>query len=81
MVGQRDGPLGELVEHHEGLDGGHELVQALGAAAGLAVGRAMIRDFPKAYAFNSIKEYTVNGIRQHNRNGLLWRDSDRKSVV
>ena len=39
------------------------------------MGRALIRDFPKAYAFNSIKEYTVNGIRQHNRNGLLWKDS------
>lgn len=38
------------------------------------MGRALIRDFPKAYAFNSIKEYTVNGIRQHNRNGLLWKD-------
>lgn len=39
------------------------------------MGRALIRDFPQAYAFNSIKEYTVNGIRQHNRNGLLWKDS------
>ena len=38
------------------------------------MGRALIRDFPKAYAFNGIKEYTVNGIRQHNRNGLLWKD-------
>ena len=27
------------------------------------MGRAMIRDFPKAYAYNKIKEYTVNGIR------------------
>jgi D-alanyl-D-alanine carboxypeptidase (penicillin-binding protein 5/6) len=39
------------------------------------MGRAMIRDFPKAYAYNKIKEYTVNGIRQHNRNGLLWKDA------
>jgi D-alanyl-D-alanine carboxypeptidase (penicillin-binding protein 5/6) len=39
------------------------------------MGRAMIRDFPKAYAYNRIKEYTVNGIRQHNRNGLLWKDA------
>ena len=39
------------------------------------MGRAMIRDFPEAYAYNKIKEYTVNGIRQHNRNGLLWKDA------
>lgn len=39
------------------------------------MGRAMIRDFPQAYAYNKIKEYTVNGIRQHNRNGLLWKDA------
>jgi D-alanyl-D-alanine carboxypeptidase (penicillin-binding protein 5/6) len=39
------------------------------------MGRAMIRDFPEAYAYNKIKEYTVNGIRQHNRNGLLWKDT------
>lgn len=38
------------------------------------MGRALIRDFPVAYAHNKIKEYTVNGIRQHNRNGLLWKD-------
>lgn len=39
------------------------------------LGRAMVRDFPEAYAYNKIKEYTVNGIRQHNRNGLLWKDA------
>lgn len=39
------------------------------------LGRAMIRDFPETYAYNSIKEYTVNGILQHNRNGLLWKDA------
>lgn len=39
------------------------------------MGRAMIRDFPEAYAYNKIKEYTVNGIRQYNRNGLLWKDA------
>jgi D-alanyl-D-alanine carboxypeptidase (penicillin-binding protein 5/6) len=38
------------------------------------MGRAMIRDFPQAYAFNSIKEFTVGSITQHNRNGLLWRE-------
>ena len=38
------------------------------------MGRAMIRDFPQTYAYNSIKEYTVGSITQHNRNGLLWRE-------
>jgi D-alanyl-D-alanine carboxypeptidase (penicillin-binding protein 5/6) len=38
------------------------------------LGRAMIRDFPQAYAYNSIKEFTVGSITQHNRNGLLWRE-------
>jgi D-alanyl-D-alanine carboxypeptidase (penicillin-binding protein 5/6) len=38
------------------------------------LGRAMIRDFPETYAYNSIKEFTVGTITQHNRNGLLWRE-------
>jgi D-alanyl-D-alanine carboxypeptidase (penicillin-binding protein 5/6) len=38
------------------------------------MGRAMIRDFPQAYAYNAIKEFTVGSISQHNRNGLLWRE-------
>jgi len=38
------------------------------------LGRAMIRDFPQQYAYNSMKEYTVGTITQHNRNGLLWRE-------
>lgn len=38
------------------------------------LGRAMIRDFPETYAYNSLKEYTVGSITQHNRNGLLWRE-------
>ena len=38
------------------------------------LGRAMIRDFPETYAYNSLKEYTVGTITQHNRNGLLWRE-------
>ena len=38
------------------------------------LGRAMIRDFPETYAYNSIKEYTVGTITQHNRNGLLWHE-------
>ena len=38
------------------------------------LGSAFIRDYPEAYAYNSIKEFTVNGITQPNRNRLLWRD-------
>jgi D-alanyl-D-alanine carboxypeptidase (penicillin-binding protein 5/6) len=38
------------------------------------LGRAMIRDFPEQYAYNSMKEFTVGSITQHNRNGLLWRE-------
>jgi len=38
------------------------------------LGRAMIRDFPETYAYNSIKELTVGSITQHNRNNLLWRE-------
>ncbi len=38
------------------------------------LGRAMIRQFPETYAYNSLKEYTVGTITQHNRNGLLWRE-------
>ena len=38
------------------------------------LGRALIRDFPQTYAYNSIKEMTVGSITQHNRNNLLWRE-------
>lgn len=38
------------------------------------LGRALIRDFPGTYAYNSIKEMTVGAITQHNRNNLLWRE-------
>ena len=44
-------------------------------ARDLAVlGRALARDFPEHYAYNSIKEFTVGPITQRNRNVLLWRD-------
>ena len=36
---------------------------------------AIIRDFPKYYAWYSIKEYSHNSISQFNRNKLLWKDS------
>ncbi len=39
------------------------------------LGRALARDFPEAYAFNSLKEFTVGPITQPNRNLLLWRDN------
>ena len=47
----------------------------LTTARDLAIlGRALIRDFPEAYAYNKIKELTVGPITQPNRNLLLWRD-------
>lgn len=36
--------------------------------------RAMIREFPKYYAWHAEKEFTFNDITQRNRNKLLWRD-------
>ncbi len=36
--------------------------------------RALIRDFPRHYAWYREKEYTYNNIRQNNRNRLLWLD-------
>ncbi len=38
--------------------------------------RALIRDFPKHYAWYSTKKFTYNGIEQFNRNKLLWRDAN-----
>lgn len=38
------------------------------------LGRALIRDYPEAYSYNSLKEFTVGPITQPNRNLLLWRD-------
>ncbi|WP_454832314.1 D-alanyl-D-alanine carboxypeptidase family protein [Pseudoxanthomonas wuyuanensis] len=38
------------------------------------LGRAMVRDYPEAYAYNKIKEFKVGDIVQPNRNLLLWRD-------
>lgn len=38
------------------------------------LGRALIREYPKAYSYNKIKEFTVGPITQPNRNVLLWRD-------
>jgi len=36
--------------------------------------QAIIREFPKSYAYYKEKEFTFNKIRQFNRNRLLWRD-------
>ncbi|MBE2210247.1 MAG: D-alanyl-D-alanine carboxypeptidase [Xanthomonadaceae bacterium] len=48
----------------------------LSSARDLALlGRALIRDFPSAYSYNSLKEFTVGPITQPNRNLLLWRDN------
>ncbi len=48
----------------------------LSTARDLAIlGRALVRDFPEAYSYNSLKEFTVGPITQPNRNLLLWRDN------
>ena len=39
------------------------------------LGRALSKDYPTAYSYNSIKEFTVGPITQQNRNLLLWRDN------
>ena len=36
--------------------------------------RAVIKEFPQYYRWDSQKEYTYNKITQPNRNLLLWRD-------
>ena len=54
-----------------GLDAEGQVVTARDMAL---LARALIREFPDAYALHSLKEYTWNGITQHNRNGLLWKD-------
>ena len=35
---------------------------------------ALIRDFPKYYPWNAVREYEYGGIKQRNRNSLLFRD-------
>ncbi len=42
--------------------------------------RALIRDFPEYYRWDSEKEFTYNGITQQNRNKLLWRDASVDGV-
>lgn len=54
-----------------GLDAPGQVMSARDMAT---LSRALIRDFPEAYALHSMKEFTWNGITQHNRNGLLWKD-------
>lgn len=54
-----------------GLDAPGQVISARDMAI---LARALIRDFPEAYALHSMKEFTWNGITQHNRNGLLWKD-------
>ncbi|MDC9728816.1 MAG: D-alanyl-D-alanine carboxypeptidase [Methyloprofundus sp.] len=42
--------------------------------------RALIRDFPEYYKWDSVKEFTFNNITQKNRNTLLWRDESVDGV-
>lgn len=40
-----------------------------------ALGQALIRDYPKHYAWYSLKQFNYNRTKQRNRNKLLWSDS------
>ncbi len=42
--------------------------------------RAVIKEFPEYYRWDSEKEFTYNGITQQNRNKLLWRDTSVDGV-
>lgn len=42
--------------------------------------RALIKDFPEYYIWDSEKEFTYNKITQRNRNRLLWKDSSVDGV-
>lgn len=42
--------------------------------------RALIKEFPEYYRWDSQKEFTYNGITQQNRNQLLWRDASVDGV-
>lgn len=42
--------------------------------------RALIKEFPEYYQWDSEKEFTYNGITQQNRNKLLWRDESVDGV-
>ncbi len=55
-----------------GLDAPGQVMTARDMAT---LSRALITQFPQAYALHAMKEFTWNGITQHNRNGLLWKDS------
>lgn len=48
--------------------------QTMSARDMAILSRALINEFPEAYAMHAMKEFTWNGITQHNRNGLLWKD-------
>ncbi|MFN9967509.1 MAG: D-alanyl-D-alanine carboxypeptidase family protein, partial [Lysobacteraceae bacterium] len=54
-----------------GLDAEGQVMSARDMAI---LSRALVNQFPEAYALHSMKEFTWNGITQHNRNGLLWKD-------
>lgn len=42
--------------------------------------RAVIKEFPEYYRWDSVKEFTFNNITQKNRNRLLWRDESVDGV-
>ncbi|MBT4146216.1 MAG: D-alanyl-D-alanine carboxypeptidase, partial [Gammaproteobacteria bacterium] len=42
--------------------------------------RAVIKEFPEYYRWDSVKEFSYNNITQQNRNILLWRDESVDGV-
>jgi D-alanyl-D-alanine carboxypeptidase (penicillin-binding protein 5/6) len=65
------GMTGSHFENATGLPG----EQHYSTARDIAIlARAMINEFPKYYAWYSVKSFKYNDIEQPNRNALLWRD-------
>ncbi|MDD4913697.1 MAG: D-alanyl-D-alanine carboxypeptidase [Methylococcales bacterium] len=75
MMNEQAGRLGMNNSHFEnstGLPSPNHFSSARDLAT---LARALIREFPEYYRWDSQKEFTYNNITQRNRNQLLWRDA------
>ena len=68
---QKLGLKGSRFANVDGLPDPDEYVTARDLAN---LARAMIKDFPEFYHYDSEKDFTYNGIKQGNRNPLLYKD-------
>lgn len=68
---QKLGLTGSRFANVDGLPDPDEYVTARDLAT---LARAMIKDFPEYYKYDSEKDFTYNGIKQGNRNPLLYKD-------